>query len=166
MTEPVSFSLLNIDASKRLEFAINQSEFDKSLSFVFDVSNEVNIEKRQVRSLINLFGELGGLYEVLATASLLFLCLVKSDKLSLDMMEKLFHVNLDQASKSKAPGNLFEREKLFKPLKLKLPKRYKLVYFWTCCFCFMSKRDQKLRKLERKGEGRIKKALDTKYLIE
>lgn len=68
--------------------------------------------------MISLFGELGGLYEVLAKASLIVLCFIQSDNLGLDMIEKLFHINDRRAFETKTPISLLEREKIFKPVKV------------------------------------------------
>ena len=56
--------------------------------------------------MISLFGELGGLYEVLAKASLIVLCFIQSDNLGLDMIEKLYHMNDNKAFEGKTPGSL------------------------------------------------------------
>ena len=93
----------------RLKYDIEVANFKNKLSFIFFVTNEIKIEKRQVLSLMSLFGEIGGLYEVLATCSIFLLSIVRIDKLRFEMIAKLFHVSKNLEYKTKTPSNLLER---------------------------------------------------------
>ena len=70
MTEPQEFSLLNLDKNSELTFDYDYMPTPFFKQFRFDLSQTIVKEKRQVMSWPVLFGDLGGLYEVLATISL------------------------------------------------------------------------------------------------
>ena len=63
--EPRDFSILNLDKASK-----NVAKFPRRgnilSEFVFDLSNNIRIEKRQVRSIPELLAELGGLYQTFA----------------------------------------------------------------------------------------------------
>ena len=66
MTEPHEISLLNLDTT------VSRTKPDlfarkAKLVISFTISQQIKIEKRKVTSLPGLFGDLGGLYEFLAT---------------------------------------------------------------------------------------------------
>lgn len=73
MTEPQEFSLLNLDRNSEVTFQNDYMPDPFFKQFRFDVSQTVVKEKRQVMSWPVLFGELGGLYEFLATISVFFI---------------------------------------------------------------------------------------------
>ena len=65
-TEPNEFSMLNLDKLDNGEVPIGIDD-DALITFLFDLSQRVKIEKRVVTSIPALFGELGGLNDFLAT---------------------------------------------------------------------------------------------------
>ena len=55
--------MLNMDQLTGGEFDLG-NEKDAYISYLFDISDEVKVEKRVVTSLIILFGDIGGLREL------------------------------------------------------------------------------------------------------
>lgn len=70
MTEPEEFSLLNLDLNSYISLAWNSMPEPVFTQYRFDLSQKTIIEKRQVTSLPTLFGDLGGLYEFIATIAI------------------------------------------------------------------------------------------------
>ena len=68
MTEPEEFSLLNLDKNSLITVeAKSNDDYSLVTTYRFHLSQTIKVEKRQVTSLPALFGDLGGLYEFLAT---------------------------------------------------------------------------------------------------
>ena len=66
MTEPKKFSLLNIDIGSRGYSYMPQVD-STLIELIFSLSHSINVEKRTILSLPEVFADLGGLYEFLAT---------------------------------------------------------------------------------------------------
>ena len=66
MTEPKKFSLLNIDIGSRGYSYMPQAD-STLIELIFSLSHSINVEKRTILSLPEVFADLGGLYEFLAT---------------------------------------------------------------------------------------------------
>ena len=69
LTEPAEFSYLNMDISKHIEYPIVADGHKGSTAIQIGLSNTVQVEKRQVNSYPEFFGELGGLFEFLSTVA-------------------------------------------------------------------------------------------------
>ena len=69
-SEPTEFSLLNVDKNSYREMPIMSSGEDLLLGFIIDLSNEISIEKRIVTNFPSLFGDIFGLYELMATIAI------------------------------------------------------------------------------------------------
>lgn len=80
MTKPVEFSFVNLNKDQKIENSIPSPS--TYIKFTFDLSQTIRVEKRQVTSLPVLFGDLGGLYEFLATIATLLVGRIQS-KLSI-----------------------------------------------------------------------------------
>ena len=69
MDTPKKLKFLELDKSSLTEFSSDRTilRHDTFLSFMFDLSNKIKVERRTVLSFPQVFGELGGLYEFLST---------------------------------------------------------------------------------------------------
>ena len=70
MTEPQELSFFNVDRNSKIDYPVIQKE-DVQFALMFDVSQQIQIEKRQVTSLPSLFGDVGGINEFLSTMIIL-----------------------------------------------------------------------------------------------
>ena len=98
MTDSVEFDLLNLDlaAGTTVDQPIETMRKDDQSIFqfyLFDLSQTIKVEKRQVTSLPELFGELGGLYEFFATLSVTLIGAYQAKMLTLDQIKSLFRVS-------------------------------------------------------------------------
>ena len=92
MTDPVDFTLLNLDSNSKLEFEDVIMPERGIMTFAFDLSQEINVEKRQVTSIPGLFGDLGGLYEFLATIAAALVSGYQVRAYSFDLIKSFFRV--------------------------------------------------------------------------
>ena len=60
--------------------------------YLFDLSQMIKVEKRQVTSLPELFGDLGGLYEFFATLSVTCIGAYQAKMFTLHQVKSLFRV--------------------------------------------------------------------------
>ncbi len=91
MTEPEEFSMLNLDRLNKLKLPF-PVESDSFKEFWFDLSVEIKIEKRVVNSLPSLFGEVGGLNDLLATFVLLFIGMFQVNAFIFDLATTFFKI--------------------------------------------------------------------------
>ncbi len=94
MTEPEKFSMLNLNRLDRLKVPFPTSP-DSFKEFWFDLSVEVKIEKRVVNSLPSLFGEVGGLNDLLATLVLLLIGMFQANAFIFDLATTFFKIGKD-----------------------------------------------------------------------
>lgn len=83
MTEPAEFSLLNLDLNSYLTFTgrLPEAVFTQ---YRFDLSQKIIVEKRQVTSMPTLFGDLGGLYEFIATIAITLIGRIQAKSFAFD----------------------------------------------------------------------------------
>ena len=91
MTEPEEFSMLNLDRLNKLKLPFPASP-DSFKEFWFDLSVEIKIEKRVVKSLPSLFGEVGGLNDLLGTFVLLFIGMFQANAFIFDLATTFFMI--------------------------------------------------------------------------
>ena len=84
MTEPEEFSLLNLDMNSYIYFQRNNLPEAVFTQYRFDLSQKIIIEKRQVTSLPTLFGDLGGLYEFIATIAITLIARIQAKSFAFD----------------------------------------------------------------------------------
>ena len=79
----------------------------------------------------------------------------------------MYHIDADLSGKrsKKDDGLVSEYGQKFAQFKISLCTRLKFNFFSTCKICCYSKRDKKLKKVMKKAEGKIYKALDTRNII-
>ena len=92
MTDLVEITLLNLDSTSKLEFIDSTMAERGILAIAFELSQEIKVEKRQVTSIPGLFGDLGGLYEFLATIVVALVSGVPSQSLQLRFNQIIFRV--------------------------------------------------------------------------
>ena len=95
MTEPVEFTLLNLDPASLTEFsvpiaALQGEEKDILRSFYFDLSQTIKVESRHVTTIPVLFGDIGGLYEFFATVAVSLIGAYKAKMFVLHQVNSLF----------------------------------------------------------------------------
>lgn len=88
MTEPVGFSLLNIDVASKIKSPIFSE--DSYVKYYFDLSQTIRKEKRQVTSLPVLFGDLGGLYGFFASIAMTLISRVQAKLSIAEQISSLF----------------------------------------------------------------------------
>ena len=69
MIEPKKLSLLNVDISSR-GYSYKPLTDGNLIELDFHLSHSINVEKRTILSLPEVFADLGGLYEFFATGIL------------------------------------------------------------------------------------------------
>ena len=79
----------------------------------------------------------------------------------------MYHIDADLSDKrSKKEESLFsDYGQKFAEFKISFCTRLKLNYFSMCKICCYSKRDRKLKRVMKKAEKQINKALDTRKII-
>ena len=90
MTEPEEISLLNVDKNSYIDLEWKSMPSDSLTHYRFDMSQTIKIEHRKVLSIPSLFGELGGLYEFLATIIVTLIGGIQSKFFAFDKVESLF----------------------------------------------------------------------------
>ena len=95
LTEPVEFSYLNMDISKHIEYPIGANGHKGATAILIGLSNTVQVEKRQVNSYPEFFGELGGLFEFLSTVASVLIVLTQGGTVYLHMIRSLFQTRVD-----------------------------------------------------------------------
>ena len=114
MTEPEEFSLLNLDKNSLI--TIEPKSYDDSLvtTYRFHLSQTIKVEKRQVTSLPALFGDLGGLYEFLATIVMTVIGSYQTKAFTLDQVRSFFRLaKFQKRNPSLSVLELPARPKLF-----------------------------------------------------
>lgn len=84
MTEPEEFSFLNLDLNSHIELTYDYMPEAVFTQYRFDLSQKIIIEKRQVTSLPTLFGDLGGLYEFIATIAITLIARIQAKSFAFD----------------------------------------------------------------------------------
>ncbi len=92
MTDPVEITLLNLDSNSKLEYRDVTMPERGITTYQFDLGQEIKIEKRQVTSIPGLFGDLGGLYEFLATIAAAMVSSYQVKAYSFDLIKSFFRV--------------------------------------------------------------------------
>ena len=119
-------------------------------------------------SLPTLFGNLGGLYEFLASAIMLLIGSFQISAFQVDRVREHFRIpisatrNLDL---SQGLPSLGLRDKMFSKVKESLSQQLRLS-FWSCVKCVASKRERQRKALLEAGEAKLERALDTRALIQ
>ena len=122
-------------------------------------------------SCLQLFGDIGGLYDFLAATVLFFIGRYQSKTFGLHQVKTLFRLPLasdqnqkiGQATRSGFP-DVSMREKLFEPIRWGIFQQLRLIYWPRCC-PFVNKRDRRLNMITEKGGGKLASQLDTQRLI-
>ena len=84
LTEPEEFSLLNLDLNSHFVIDFDYMPEEVFTQYRFDLSQRIIIEKRQVTSLPTLFGDLGGLYEFIATIVITLIARIQAKSFAFD----------------------------------------------------------------------------------
>ena len=92
MTEPEEFSLLNLDKNSLLTVAQKTNDDSLVSTYRFNLSQTIKVEKRQVTSLPALFGDLGGLYEFLATIVMTVIGSYQTKAFTFDQVRSFFRL--------------------------------------------------------------------------
>ena len=137
--------------------------------YAFELSQEIKVEKRQVTSIPGLFGDLGGLYEFLATIVATLVSGYQVRAYSFDLIKSFFRVaglkrQSNLTENQSMPLQLPMRQKLFQMTKFSMWLRLKLTY-WSICFCCASTKEKKVRKIIQAGENKIERAFNVRTLI-
>ena len=93
MTDPVELTLLNLDTTSKQELITPRGQYgDDYLLFSMDIylGNKISVEKRVVTSFVSLFGELGGLYEFMATGIVYLISRYRSSSFTMAQVQTLF----------------------------------------------------------------------------
>ena len=122
-------------------------------------------------SYLQLFGDIGGLYDFLAATVLFLIGRYQSKTFDFHQVKTLFRLPLasdrtqkiGQATRSGLP-DLSMREKLFDPIMWGIFQQLRLI-FWPRCCPFVNKRDRHLKMIIEKGGGKLASQLDTQRLI-
>lgn len=163
MTEPVEFSMLNLDLSQPTKGDWPATNPNALLEYNFDLSQRIQVESRTVMSFPQIFGDLGGLYEFLATITIFLIGRYQSKVFSLHRISNSFkiatankgpHKKLQELQKIKELPSMELRSQLFKAIKLSCAKELMFIY-WPVFCCFAGSLDQRLKKLIKQGEEQI-----------
>ena len=101
MTEPEEFTMVNLDRLTKLSLPMPPSP-DSFREYWVDLSTEIKIEKRVVNSFPSLFGEVGGINELLATLVLLLIGMFQANAFIFDQASTFFKTGNNINNKSKA----------------------------------------------------------------
>ena len=118
-------------------------------------------------SLPDLFGNLGGLYEFLATAMLYLIGTFQSRAFSLDFVSSHFRTPRRGArdfDPSHGLPGVALHDKLFSKIKTGVSQNLKLS-FWLCYRWVASRRERQLKAMLEVGEDKLGTALDTRSII-
>ena len=111
------------------------------------------------------FGDLGGLYEFLATITIFLIGRYQSKTFNLHRIMNSFkvaaaspvpHKKLQELQKTKELPSMQLRKQLFKPIRLSCARELMFIY-WPALCCFASRQDQRLHKLIKLGEDKLEK---------
>ena len=139
MTEPTKFSMLNLDLNSYAEVNewINENNYHE-VNFL--MGNRIEIEKRLVISLPNLFGEIGGLNDFFATLVIILINGYQAKNFLLDSIGRFFLIKLStNKGQSVNTSNL---KSLFTDFKLSCCNKVKI---WFLCKTCLTKRERKLK---------------------
>ena len=89
MTEPEEFTMVNLDRLTKLSLPMPPSP-GSFREYWVDLSTEIKIEKRVVNSFPSLFGEVGGINELLATLVLLLIGMFQANAFIFDQASTFF----------------------------------------------------------------------------
>ena len=148
MQPGVEFSFLNVDRGYKKKY-ISQSYNNIFLHVYFDLSQKIIAEKRTVTSLTQLFGDLGGLYEFVATFIIFLIGRYQSGAFTLHQVASHFRLpsssSFEDVNKMSNTSsiNLEQWPSLFPSVGQSLCQRL-LLAFWPCC-CLLARKSQKSR---------------------
>ena len=172
LTEPEELTILNLDESRQ-PTSKNKLDDNIIMHCFFDLSKKIQVEKRIVTSLPQLFGDLGGLYGALATISLLLISRYQRGTFSLHHIESQYRLPPKSREFNKLfnalrgvnfQNNLTLRPRVFKEINLGLLEKLGYIY-WPCCRCLATHKAREKNKIIFYGRDQIQKQLDTKRLI-
>jgi len=140
---------------------------------LFDLSQTIRVEKRQVYDCVTLFGDLGGLNQFIFTV-MTFIIGRYQTRMAVFYQVKDFFRTFTPTSKANALirqsqnheglPSLPLRTKLFSKLELGLMSRLKMLY-WPLSKCLMTKREKYTMRMVMSGESKLNKALDIRTII-
>jgi len=114
--------MLNLDRLSFLE-TVFQSEEDALITYFFDLSNQIKIEKRIVNSIPSVLGSVFGLKDLLSILITFLIGRFQAKAFTFDMIANLFRVDMGTSPliqiRDTSPGEVFRIRTSFKVLRLK-----------------------------------------------
>ena len=124
------------------------------------MGHRIEIEKRLVISLPNLFGEIGGLNDFFATLVIILINGYQAKNFLLDSIGRFFLIKLStNKGQSVNTSNL---KSLFTDFKLSCCNKVKI---WFLCKTCLTKRERKLKTVMKKAEEKLESALNMQSII-